>query len=265
MVDPKLAALRQKLDRIDTTMIELLRERAEIVKDVAATKGKRKLYIMPGREITMMESLFDKAGAALPKGFVWRLWREIIAHFTLEEGKLSLAVEKSVWDFARDHYGPRTPLTEKDSAADALHSLLAEEHQVGALPFPQEGESAPWWPRLLSAPSYKIFALLPHLPGGNAKGPAQGALALAQLAPDPTGRDVTFLAAKLAAPLSPEKLALPGKILSVISYLSPEHGPLALLQMDGFMSEGDVNALPAQGGVTSFHHLGGYGVPSFVS
>jgi chorismate mutase / prephenate dehydratase len=66
---------------------------------------------------------------------------------------------------------------------------------VGVLPLPQDGDSDPWWPHLVSADVQgpRVVARLPFASPGNARAGGLHALAIGRGAPEPTGTDRSML------------------------------------------------------------------------
>lgn len=260
-----LAEIRVKLDKIDRTIIDHLRNRADLVHQVAKIKGKRKLYIKPRREVTMMEPLLNQAEDKLLRGYIWKTWRELISHFTLTEGPLSIAVEKSMWDLARDHYGYRTPLEEKDSAAASINDLQQDKHTIAILPSPEHDLDNPWWLNLIDNPKHRIFTLIPRLPGSSAKGPKQGGVSVAELTSNPTGNDISYLAAKIDKNVDIDHIKssfpLSENITKLTTLTDNKHGHVALIKMNKHISEKETQEIKLPKSINSLHLLGGYCVP----
>ena len=204
MVDAtKLNDLRNKIDAIDTQLLDLLRSRANVIEEVRAVKGKQRIYIRPGREASMLRVLLKQPSGHLPKGLIHRLWREMIGAFTLQEGMMNVAIpmqegEEGFWDIARDHFGSFTPMQSFSGAISALRAVLSETHQLAALPFPREGDSEGniWW-RLLLAEQDAIPNVFYAFPfdgvSGNARNTEHQGLVIGAIPPEATGQDHSIL------------------------------------------------------------------------
>lgn len=195
---PTLPELRARIDAIDDQLHGLLRQRADIVHTVRAVKGKQPIFIRPGREATMLRALLRRSAGRIPPGLVMRLWREMIGAFTMQEGRLSVAVtagkgQQDLWDITRDYYGFSTPLRPCATAAQAFSKLKIRQTEVAALPLPQANAVRPWWAALAKNPDLLVFAQFPFdladATRSNARGNKQGAWVVARLAPEPTGHD----------------------------------------------------------------------------
>lgn len=195
---PTLPELRAQIDAIDDQLHGLLRQRADIVHIVRAVKGKQPIFIRPGREATMLRALLKRPAGRIPPGLIMRLWREMIGAFTMQEGRLSVAVtagkgQQDLWDITRDYYGFSTPLVPCTTAAQAFSKLKTRQTEVAVLPLPQANAARPWWAALVKNPDLQVFAQFPFdladTARSNARGNRHGAWAVARLAPEPTGHD----------------------------------------------------------------------------
>ena len=72
----KLEKIREKIDKLDNQIHDLLMERADLVSDVAAEKRKHNLQIVhPAREAMMVRRLLKRHKSVLPEAAVVRIWR----------------------------------------------------------------------------------------------------------------------------------------------------------------------------------------------
>lgn len=158
----------------------------------------------------MLRDLLARPQGKIPEGLVYRLWREMISTFTLEEGRLSVAVsaaaDQDLWDLARDYYGFATPLAAVAGPKAALERVVKGKDSIAVLPWPAAKDQA-WWPWLARYPDLRIFARLPFLEHPtNGRGKVKSALAVARLDPEPTRDDRGFLIAETAADMTKMKL-----------------------------------------------------------
>lgn len=234
-VDPRLQALRDRIDAIDVKLMDLLRARADIVEQVRGVKGSLPIYIRPGREADMMRVILRMPMGHIPHGLIHRLWREMIGAFTLQEGRLRVAVAvepgfEGVWDYARDHFGVFTPLAEFPGAVLALAAVRDGEAEVAAIAAPGKGRS--WWRSLLDADMarIKIFYRFPF-DGiiGNARPSHTDALALADLAPEKTQSDRTVLLVEWRGASPRDLSSLPHSCAAHIV-----HENCSWIELDGF-------------------------------
>jgi chorismate mutase len=278
-----LADLRAQIDRIDSVLHDLLRERAEIIDHVRKLKGKQNIYIRPGREAQMLRALAGRPQGKLPEGLVIRLWREMISAFTLTEGAFKVAVTNpakgpGLWDLARDFYGSFTPLVEMPSALAAIKAVQAEKATLAVVPFPQTGEKDSWWPLLAGDKKnvLTVFATLPFetlKPGRtNARDSLPSALVVGKLYPELTGDDHSFIALQCVHVPEGEMKRLLGKAGYKMRHMHMQQAGrsdsapvLYLVETEGYVGRNDtrLSRLRAMLGSRLQHlaPLGGYAAP----
>ena len=192
--EAQLTQLRSAIDRIDDQLIALLHERIEVVHQVAGLKAKhwpKDCYIRPGREGAMHRRIahaFEGSRFA-PKAAV-AIWRLLIGSSTTVESPLNIAYLAShpehYW-LAREYFGPLVGLTSVAAPG------LVERSNMLLLPTPElSGDS--WW---RTPPSHKgealqVFAKLP-VANEELSHDATPAVALAAIAPEPSGNDISYL------------------------------------------------------------------------
>ena len=278
-----LADLRSQIDKIDSVLHDLLRERAEVIDQVRKVKGKQHIYIRPGREAQMLRALTGRPQGKLPDGLVVRLWREMISAFTLQEGAMKVAVTvpakgPDMWDLARDYYGSFTPLIEAPSAVAAIKAVQAEKATLAVVPFPHECEKDIWWPLLAEDKKnvLTVFASLPfenHKAGrSNARNSMPHGLVVGKLYPELTGDDHSFVAMQCVHVPEGEMKRLLGKagykvrnLLVHVSSRAASAPTCFLAEVDGYVGRADtrLSRLRAMLGSRLQHlaPLGGYAVP----
>lgn len=257
--------LRGEIDEIDDAIHALLMRRAAMAERIGAAKDDSArsdgnavaAYLRPGREAAVLRRLVTRHSGSFPLPSLVRLWREIMSSLVRLQGPFSVAVftvadNPGYWDLARDHYGSTTPLIPCQSPIQVLREVAEGRATVGVLPFPQEGEAAPWWPFVANTRSNepKVVARLPFLASSQGTGgPSRGqvsAVAVACLAPEETGDDRSLLTLELVEELSRARLlgALAAVGLAPLwQATGPSHGGqgsgLYLIETEGFVSPDD--------------------------
>ena len=190
--------LRREIDEIDDAIHDLLMRRTRVGETIGALKGNRDgPFLRPGREAEVLRRLVRRHQGSFPKPELVRIWREIMVSLVRLQGPFTVAVfapdgSPEYLDLARDHYGSHTPTSACASASRVVREVGEGAATVGVLPYPEEEETAPWWPLLLEAGKDRprIIARLPFAGGGE----RSEALAIAKLAPEETGEDRSLLA-----------------------------------------------------------------------
>lgn len=173
---------RARIDALDNQLIALFKERIGIVKQVAALKAKHwpgKCHIRSGREGRMHARIAAEfRDSDFPAAAALAIWRQIIGASTHVESPLVIAATSAEQAAqAREYFGVTTHVHRFANLADALADkrrtiILATTAELPVL-------------RAI-APKMKIFAALPLQQA------EPSALALAELAPEESGDDVSY-------------------------------------------------------------------------
>ncbi len=249
--EKSLAALRLKIDDIDTQIHDLLMQRTKITGKIGAAKGPDSAFMRPGREATVLRRLIGRHRGPLPKALIVRIWRELFAAATSVQSALSVAVYAPEGSFgyrnlARDHYGWRTPITAYRSAAQVLEAVTEGTVTVGVLPNPQGQALEPWW-RNLARDDQTVPRILARLPFAPVDPPASDspvALAVGLARPEETGFDRGFIvleSGKVVSRSHVKEMLVKAELTVLDIQVSDEGGGRALLlvEIEGFVAEDD--------------------------
>ena len=194
-----LTDLRTQIDALDAELLRLVDARATLGKAIGEAKTKEEganaqvSLLRPDREAMLIRKLLAMPRQAASDGVVVRIWRELISENLRIQGAssgglhLNLSTSehsKEVLVWARERFGfapsfgyVNDPTAAIQAARDVRHiSVLSLDPRGGA-----------WWARLLAEPKVRIIAALPELSSARPH-----AVALASIAPEPTGDDMTF-------------------------------------------------------------------------
>lgn len=278
-----LEDLRREIDEIDDAIDDLIMRRTALLGEIAAAKGAVRpaapgAFLRPGREAIVLERLVARHRGPFPKPALVRLWREIISAPLAVQGAFSVAVfapkdQPGYWDLARDHYGCHTAFVPHTTPGQVIGALAEGGAVVGVLPAIQDDETDPWW-RLLAREDTAVpcvIARLPMAPSGNARGERLEALVVGPVAPEPTGRDRSYIALETPEELSRARLKSQLNKIGLepcffASWAEPANGRrLILVEVRGFVAKDDArlakfkDAMARQ--VRRVFYLGGYALP----
>lgn len=250
----KLETLRSEIDRLDTELLNILEQRIEIVKDIAAAKEDdgAALAFRPGREANVMRRILERHSSDLPDVVVANIWREIIAAVCRMQKPMSISItapEKSVgyWDLARSHFGAATPMTLHKSPTVVLREVSADPSKLGVMPW-MNIERDTWWEHLAQGGDTvpKVLAALPfvHNPSGSFED--LNALVIGQAEPEASGNDISLFVVMTENEVSRarlneylEKSGLNGHCVDSRSPAVEEGDWLHLFQVPHFIANGD--------------------------
>lgn len=201
MAEPSLESLRQEIDRIDDAIHDLLMARTDVVERLAgrAVKGDG-VPLRPGREAKVLRRIIRRHSGAFPRGVLIRIWREMFGAMNRLQGRFDIGVlaidgDPGYVNLARDHFGADSVLSQYGSVGGVMKGVREGDIALGVVPMPQRDETDPWW-RTLSAEGARKVRIVGRLPFG-ARPPGEfrdrEALVVAQLEPDSTGEDRSYV------------------------------------------------------------------------
>jgi chorismate mutase len=243
---PSLEEVRARIDAIDAELLRLVDERAGLAGAVAAAKASAgdgdKFGLRPDRETQLLRKLLAAPRRAAAPALIVRLWRELMGASLAAQGPFHV----NVWggrdparavELARLRFGGAPALRTHGKPEEALAAARAR----GGVAVAALTADSAWWARLLVEPKLKVFAALPCLA---AWGP-MAALAVAEVAVEPTGDDRTFWVTDAAqpGPVIEEALSRDG----VAATLLVAAGGLKLFVLSGFYQADDPRLARAPG------------------
>ena len=247
-----LAKLRDRIDKLDAKMHDLLIQRSTVIDALIRTKGAARpgAAFRPGREADMMRRLAGRHEGALPLATVEHIWREIITTFTHMQAPFDVVFDASVEpdrmrDVARFVFGFSVALKPVVNAA-AVVAAVADANDLGLIARAARG---PWWRDLVGSAAPKIMALLPFIAASDRPVDLPSFVISPPLA-DPTPFDVAVLALTVDGAM---KSLDDGAILGVA-------GNDVLFAMPGAVHPASVNARLEKAGVKvlSLSSVGGF-------
>ena len=163
-----LADLRADIDRIDTTMHELLMERGQVIErliEVKKTQVSGSAF-RPGREADMMRRLALRHTGLLPLDTAEGIWRVIIATFTWVQANYRVHADISggdgpMRDSARFHFGFTAPYLAHADARSVIAAVADSAGDLGIFRIDQGASAGAWWRGLVGPDTPKIIARLP--------------------------------------------------------------------------------------------------------
>ncbi len=241
---PTLNDLRADIDALDAELLRLVDARAALGQAIGAAKAREETPDAPGcllrpdREAMLLRKLLAMPRRTASAEVVMRIWRELISENLRIQGApagglhLNLSArdqsqEVLVW--ARERFGFAPTYSYVDDATAAI-AATRDVRQLAVLSLDPRGGA--WWARLLAEPRVRIIAALPEMSKGRPH-----AVALAAMAPEPTGDDMTFWVSDAAGNENRMIEALSQRGLAA-EWLCTAQG-LKLYGLSGFVQEND--------------------------
>ncbi len=217
--EPELSALRTKIDAIDEKLVDLLRDRIEVVTQVGEYKRRTApgtCPIRPAREAEMIRrimSMFD--GSAFPPAAAAAIWRILIGASTSVESSLVISVfapdrDEELYWLTREYFGPFVTIIRQPHIKRVIGDVMDGKAAVGVVPMLRSDDTTFWWTNLLQEGNEipKVFARIPFIYSGTPGRNAPSGLAFGRLSPENSGHDNTLIAIEADANLSHSKLQI---------------------------------------------------------
>lgn len=238
-----LETLRQRIDALDLQLLRLADERSGLARAIASAKARENgvsdvPLLRPDREALLLRKLLNTPREALSDIAVVGLWRELISESLRIQGEDHGGLHLDFWARdpsteliaqARARFGSAPSHGFLAEATDVIAAARASSH-VGILSL--DPRSGPWWARLLAEPKVRVIAALPELKQGHPQG-----FAIAPIAPEPTGDDLSFFVTDLGQSETAIIDTLSHQGLAADWLVSA--GGLKLFALIGFVQEND--------------------------
>lgn len=248
-----LEEIRQQIDALDDAIHDALMARAALVGQIAAEKKKKKMPIVqPAREARVIRRILGRHQGALPKVAVVRIWREMFGAISMLQNNIKVAAASEseaspLWELSRDYFGGTVPVARVSTALPAISLVREGKADFAVVPWPEDGETQPWWSYLgadQQGPRMNILVRLPH--GDDPSAHTMNdhrALIVGKSGYDESGDDHSFLLIKCSGDVSRGRLVDHAKkigleALSLVS--SRPTGPytpaMHLMEVKGFLA-----------------------------
>ena len=269
MSDNKLINLRNKLDKIDFEIQNLLIQRAEVSEEVKKVKITDGVKLKPGREAQILRTIIGRHEGSFPKPELIRIWREILSTSLKLQGSFKIAVYKpnnqngDEWGYisaTREHFGSNTPIVTYLTQRRVIEAILEDECHIGILPTPTRNDESSWWRHLavqgntvkngLPSKPARIIARLPFvthtIEHGSSRSESAECVAIAKSESDPSGIDDTYIVLDLAENIPNTRIekrlaenSITGSMLSSWHDTEAPQRWLCLICVNGFILSDD--------------------------
>lgn len=260
----KLALFREQIDEIDLKILNLLKDRMAVIKDVGELKKSynEKFYIRSNREADMIKNLVNLAEDKFPKSSIINIWRKIITTANMNEQALRIAIHnpRNITDYTylvREYYNNDVPIINYDSANSVVAELENQQAQIGIFALPdsiddfdkKEDTKENWWISLANNRiGLKIFAKIPFVEFAQ-KDKNSNSIQLVATAikePEKSISDNTLITIETSKEIGKsailsafKEVGLEGKILKSTQVMQFDGIKFHLIEIEGFHLEND--------------------------
>ena len=158
-----LESIRLDIDRTDTLIHRYLIDRANLVQKVAKAKkygkGRKIEMYRPTREHDILNRRILEHQGLFPIESVISVWSELFSGYRSLQGQLKVSHLKADEVLVRRHFGVCTRYNLLKDYRGVIDSLLKEESDVAALPFPSKKNK--WCTELLELKTINIVGSAP--------------------------------------------------------------------------------------------------------
>jgi chorismate mutase/prephenate dehydratase len=268
MSQEDLSRFRAQIDAIDDKIIDLLKDRMEIVKQVGEHKAKNSAtssFIRAGREASMLRNLTKKADGKFPPAAIATIWRMIISTSLCTEQNMSISAyaskDQACYWLAREYFGAFVK-TERYASTDKVIGNVANgKTSIGILPLIDNSPS-PWWIRPSTEKNdIYIFARIPFIEDKDPLVPP--VLAIANVMPEQTDDDISVIAMHTKSSISDITTAFKNCSLNA-NIIATKNNTDYLIEVDKFLKVGEssLNDISSKLSSGSFLRLmGAYAAP----
>lgn len=142
-----LTELRRRIDEVDTKLLELLNQRADLVHEVGEVKRSNGLEIYaPAREEALLQSLEKKSKGRLPPSALRAIYREIMSASLSLEKDLTIAYfgQPASWTHqaARSKFGASVKYSSFPNISDVFDAVARGSADYGVVPIENSIEGA---------------------------------------------------------------------------------------------------------------------------
>ena len=260
----KLALFREQIDEIDLKILNLLKDRMMVIKDVGELKKSynEKFYIRSNREADMIKNLVNLAEDKFPKSSIINIWRKIITTANMNEQALRIAIHnpRNITDYTylvREYYNNDVPIINYDSANSVVAELENQQAQIGIFALPdsiddfdkKEDTKENWWISLANNRiGLKVFAKIPFVEFAQ-KDKNSNSIQLVATAikePEKSISDNTLITIETGKEVNKstiltafKEIGLEGKILKSAQVMQFDGIKFHLIEIEGFHLEND--------------------------
>src|ERR1700752_1591110 len=142
-----LEEIRSHIDKIDTELLRLLNERADLVHEIGTIKKNAGLPIYaPEREESLLQGLIQKDQGRLPAEAIRAIYREIMSASLALEKELCIAFlgPEATWTHqaARSKFGASVRYSPQSSISDVFDRVTRRAADYGVVPIENSVEGA---------------------------------------------------------------------------------------------------------------------------
>ncbi len=195
----ELTNIRNKIDKIDYEIHDLLMQRAETVQEIILAKqntdtpqGNLVSAYRPAREAELLKNILARHKGRLAHTTIIALWRTLLSAFCALQSDFSIAYfgsneDEALRDAIRYYFGSAVKLKKSGTELSILHLVSNNDVTLGILPVSNVDVINEWWLKLPK--DMYVSGVLPFVNNDNTVTTRNDYMIVSHSKPVPTGSD----------------------------------------------------------------------------
>ena len=154
--------LRKQIDKIDFQILDLLKKRSKIAKNIGKEKKSNNLF-RPERQASILKNILKKNDNNLKPSYILSIWRSIFLSQIDIQGGIKIiipgGIAKSYTKIVYDYFSHDIEIITINNISKALDKVYNEKNILTVLPYPSKNKNAKWWLNKRLEKLYAIAAL----------------------------------------------------------------------------------------------------------
>ena len=154
--------LRKQIDKIDLQILDLLKKRSKIAKNIGKEKKSNNLF-RPERQASILRNILKKNGNNLNPLYILSFWRSIFLSQIDIQGGIKLILSNNIANSyiktIYDYFSHDIEIITMNNTSKALEKVYNGKNILTILPYPSNNKGAKWWTNIQPEKLYAIAAL----------------------------------------------------------------------------------------------------------
>ena len=154
--------LRKQIDKIDLQILDLLKKRSKIAKNIGKEKKSNNLF-RPERQASVLRNILKKNGKNLNPLHILSFWRSIFLSQIDVQGGIKLIISNNIANSyiktIYDYFSHDIEIITMNNTSKALEKVYDGKNILTILPYPSKNKVTKWWTNKRLENLYAIAAL----------------------------------------------------------------------------------------------------------
>ena len=154
--------LRKQIDKIDLQILDLLKKRSKIAKNIGKEKKSNNLF-RPERQANILRNILKKNNNNLNPLYILSFWRSIFLSQIDVQGGIKLIISNNIANSyiktIYDYFSHDIEIITMNNTSKALEKVYDGKNILTILPYPSKNKVTKWWTNKRLENLYAIAAL----------------------------------------------------------------------------------------------------------